>query len=172
LGRTKTSYPSISLDEISGWGIGDDVEEAEDMEQTEAGWCHATSHATMPIHMMASPNMTCTNSMCSLTPYFRLPIDGSSTRGELISESELSSDVKKALDERVETIWDQLSCRNGDRTLGGPKNDESMCFNNPEPASPTLYCRKISTKRWLLSYRWYCFVDQLLEMNQVSTMLT
>lgn len=153
----------ITIDEISGWGIGDSTE-AEDMELTGAAWCRAT----MPMDT-TSPNMTCSDSMCSLTPYFRLPIDGSSTRGELIPENALSSDIKKALDERAENIWDAPSRKNDGRTLDGPKNDESVCFDNPGPASPTMYCRRTSDERWL-SYRWYRFVDQP-ELNQVSGML-
>lgn len=150
----------ITLEDINGWGIGDDFE-VEDIEQTEAAWCRAT----MPVNT-ASPNMTCTDTKCRLTPYFRLPIDGSSTKAELIPESIMSADIKKALDDRADKVWLEPSRDNDGRTLDGPKNDENVCFDNPGPASSTLYCRRTTDERWL-SYRWYRFVDQP-EMNQVS----
>lgn len=146
---------------VSGWGIGDS-RISEDHQDAEDNWCHSR----MPIDT-SNPNLTCNNGKCRLTPYFRLPADGSSATGELIPENELASDIKSALDTRAEEVWEPVARQNNGDYLDGPDAHQEACFDNPGPADQTLYCKRTTDERWL-AYRWYRFVDQP-EFNQVRS---
>jgi len=144
---------------VGGWGIGDDRVGGNPKESNDE-WCHSK----MPVDT-SSPFLTCSNRVCRLTPYYRIPSDKSSDRGELIAEIDLPIDIKTALDAHAEKLWEPVSRANHGEYLDFPGDDQMACFDKPGPADPTLYCRRTTDERWL-AYRWYRFVDQP-EMNQV-----
>lgn len=145
---------------VDGWGVADDRVEG-NPEESDADWCHSK----LPVDT-SSPFLTCNNRVCRLTPYYRLPTDRSSDKGDLIAENDLPSDIKTALDAHAKELWEPVARQNHGGYLDGPDIDQMACFDKPGPADPTLYCRRTTDERWL-AYRWYRFVDQP-EMNQVS----
>jgi hypothetical protein len=78
----------------------------------------------------------------------------------------MPSGVKAAIDARAIELWEGTMRWNDGEYLDGPDKDQEVCFDNPGPTDPKLYCRRTTDKRWL-AYKWYRFVDQP-EMNQVS----
>lgn len=148
---------------VSGWGVGDSTD-IEDQQDTDDAWCHTK----IPIDT-SNPNMVCDTNKCSLTPYHRLPKDGSSRKAELIPVKDMPSDIKMALDERSEDLFEDVKRWNSGEYLDFPDADQEACFDNPGPSDPKLYCRRTTDERWL-AYRWYRFVDQP-ELNQVCVFL-
>ena len=164
-GKLLDEHPTGGL-YLKGWGIGD-IRIPDDRDEADTNWCRTK----IPIDQ-TSPYLTCDGKKCKLTPYFRLPVDGSSQIGELISESEMETkhpNVKKAVDDRADEVWPEPSRVNDGSTLGPATDDEKVCFETPGPSDDKVYCRRTRDERWV-AYQWYRFVDQP-ELNQVFASL-
>lgn len=146
---------------VTGWGIGDDdLNVPDDLEESNSNWCRTK----IPIDT-SNLNLQCDGKKCRLSPYFRLPVDRSTTVGEVVPEDQVPIDVKEAVDARAESLWEEPA-RGCDGTFLSPQGGhDSVCFDTPGPSSDTVYCRRTSDERWI-AYQWYRFVDQP-ELNQV-----
>lgn len=147
---------------VSGWGVGDHhTTIPDDLDEAKENWCRTK----IPIDK-SNPNLRCDDIKCRLSPYFRLPVDGSTNIGEVIPEHEMPLDVKEAVDERAESLWHEASPECDGSLLTLRQDDaDSVCFNTPGPASDKVYCRRTTDERWI-AYQWYRFVDQP-QLNQV-----
>jgi hypothetical protein len=88
--------------------------------------------------------------VCVATNYFTF--DGESKQPRDVPEDvkqRLAEDRRKVPPHRVDNR----------KVHGPPAGPEQECYDNPGPASPTMYCVRTATESWI-GFKWYRFVDQ------------